>query len=57
MSRNQPIECTEGDKAAANEAFDYARFALARHGYDLTADADACAKLVLAIIEHMKETA
>jgi hypothetical protein len=54
MGNTKPIECTEDDKAAANEAFEYARFALIRHGYDLTDDTDACAEFALAIVKHMK---
>ena len=51
---NEPILCTEDDKAAANEAFDYLRFSLSRHGHEPTDETDACADLVLAIVRYMK---
>lgn len=54
MRNEKPFKCTDADKAAANEAFEYARFALRRHGYVPTDDIEECRDFVLAIVKHMK---
>ena len=53
MSDKEPILVEKGDKEIANEAYDYARFALMRYGIEVE-DEQAQCDFILAIVKYMK---